>query len=174
METYAQDGNVFGLLRQHARGDWMPAMGECTPRLVFLTLGQHRHFDRLPGPGQGAGSQRNSWYERWAEAALGREMLLASGMARDLYLVAIDALVAAGALVRTGGTFGDAITLSPDALVLHTNLLMLTMPVGKRQQAVSEDAAAALPDMPCKDATHEHYTDQAPARGWQIDSSEAT
>ena len=170
LQTYAQDGNVFGLLRQAARGDWMPAMGERTPRPVFLSLGKHHHFDALPGPG--AASQRNNWYERWAEAALGREMLLAPGMARELVLAAIVALEAAGAAVRTRGALGDSIALAPGALQLHTRVVRLGTPAGKRQLAVPEDAATALLGMPCLDATHEHYSEQAAARGWLADRFE--
>ncbi|MBC7704127.1 MAG: DEAD/DEAH box helicase [Rhodoferax sp.] len=170
LETYAQDGNIFGLLRQRARSDWLPPMGERTPRPVFLSLGQHRHFDTLAGAGMGG--LRNNWYVRWAEAALGREMLLAPGLAKDLYVAAIAALETAGAIVRTSGAFGESIALAPDALQLHTDLVLLTTPAGKRHLAVPREAALALHDMPCLDATHEHYTEQAPARGWLADRFE--
>ena len=170
LATYAQDGNVFGLLRQHARSDWMPAMGERTPRPVFLSLGQHRHFDTLAGAG--TAGLRNNWYERWAEAALGRETLLAPGLAKALYLAAIAALEAAAAVVRTGGPFGDTIALAPDALQLHTDVAMLATAGGKRRLAVPIEAIPALLDMPCLDATHEHYTEQIAARGWLADRFE--
>ena len=170
LETYAQDGNVFGLLRQQARSDWLPAMGERTPRPVFLSLGQHRHFDTLAGAG--TGGLRNNWYERWAEAALGSEMLLAPGLAKEMYLVAIAALEAEGALVRIAGMFGDAIALAPAALELHTDLVRLTTPAGKRHLAVPREAVPALLGMPCLEATHEHYTEQAAARGWLADRFE--
>ncbi|MCV2356559.1 DEAD/DEAH box helicase [Paucibacter sp. B2R-40] len=164
LETYAQDGNVFGLLRQKARSDWMPAMGERTPRPIFLSLGQHKHFETLAGAA--TGGLRNNWYERWAAATLGRDMLLATGLAKELYLTAISALEVAGAMVRTTGDFGESIALAPQSLQLETDLVLLTTSAGTRRLAVPREAAAALLDMPCLDATHEHYTEQAPARGW--------
>lgn len=170
LQTYAQDGNVFGLLRQRARSDWMPPMGERTPRPIFLSLGQHRHFDTLAGAG--TGGLRNNWYERWAGAALGHVMLLAPGMAKDLYLAAIAALEVAGAVVRTGGAQGDTIALAPDALQLHTGLVLLTTAAGTRRLAVPEEAASALKGMPCLDATHEHYIRHIAARGWLADRFE--
>jgi DEAD/DEAH box helicase domain-containing protein len=157
LETYAQDGNVFGLLRQQARSDWLPAMGERTPRPVFLSLGQHRHFDTLAGVG--TGGLRNNWYERWAEAALGGEMLLAPGLAKEIYLVAIVALEAAcpGAYRRM---FGDAIALAPDALELHTDLVRLTTPLALHRRF---RGGVGLLGMPCLEATH----DATPSRRWR-------
>ena len=164
LETYAQDGNVFGLLRQKARGDWLPSMGERTPRPVFLSLGQHKGFETLAGAVNGG--LRNNWYERWAEATLGQEMLLATGLAKDLYLTAISALEVAGAVIRISGDYGDAIALAPDLLQLETDLVLLTTSAGKRQLAVPRSAAATLLGMACMDATHEHYSGQVTARGW--------
>jgi len=169
LATYAQEGDVFGLLRQQARRDWMPAMGERTPRPVFLTLGDHRYFDALPSA---TGGQRGNWWLRWADAVLTRDMLLAPGMARGLYVAAIEVLESLGALVRTASTRGDSIALSASALVLETDVVILTTERGKRHLMVPANAAAALLNMPCLDSSDERYVERSAARGWLADRFE--
>jgi len=163
LATYAQEGDVFGLLRQQARRDWMPSMGERTPRPVFLTLGDHRYFDALPAA---AGTQRGNWWVRWAEAVLTRDMLMAPGMARGLYIAAIEVLESLGAIVRTPSARGDSIALSASALVLSTDVVVLGTPLGKRRLMVPADAADALIGMPCLESTDETYVEKSVARGW--------
>ncbi|HRL78486.1 MAG TPA: DEAD/DEAH box helicase [Candidatus Accumulibacter phosphatis] len=48
--AYARDGNVFAFTRTQGRGEWLPGMGERTPRPVFLSLGRERGFDHLVNP----------------------------------------------------------------------------------------------------------------------------
>ncbi|PMX96848.1 hypothetical protein, partial [Pseudomonas sp. GW460-13] len=49
LTTYAGDGNVYALSKTAGRGEWLPKMGESTPRPVFLTVGNQRDFDKLTG-----------------------------------------------------------------------------------------------------------------------------
>lgn len=74
---YAEDGNIFGFAM--ARNEWLPSMGERTPRPTYLTLGTHQHFDKL------INARQRTWYERWMAACLGQQMLIASGMAEPIY-----------------------------------------------------------------------------------------
>src|SRR4051812_25359044 len=109
-------GNVWMLAKGGGRGEWMPQMGEYTPRPVLLTLGRHRDFDKLSGNG------RLTWYDRWAAAALGHQMLLAKGMASDLYVAAFDMLLREGVLIRTAHHSGDTLALNPEALEVDTEV----------------------------------------------------
>lgn len=160
---YAGDGNVYALLRMGGRGEWMPSMGERTPRPVFLTLGTQRDFDKLTN------TSRTSWFDRWAAAALGRQMLLSTGMAVDLFHVAAVALEADDILVRTTFHQGDTLAINPLALQLVTETVYLATPQGKRRLTVPASAAAALRGMPCIDATNELYEDVLPTGGWLAD-----
>ncbi len=87
LSVYAADGNVFALTTTAGRREWLPGMGANTPRPIFVTLGKHGDSDKLVGSG------RQTWYERWASVVLGPQMLLAKGMAADLYDEAIRLLV---------------------------------------------------------------------------------
>jgi DEAD/DEAH box helicase domain-containing protein len=148
---YAGDGNVYALLRTGGRGEWMPKMGENTPRPVFLTLGKQRDFDKL------SGTSRLTWYDRWAAAVLGQQILLAKGMAADMYRVAFDALLEAGILLQTPHHQGDTLALNPDALQLDTEVAFLATSGSKRKLAVPRRDADFLLGMPCLDAVESHY-----------------
>lgn len=155
--NFASDGNLFGFLR--GRSEWMPSIGSWTPKPVFLTLGQHREFDKLSG-------KQQTWFDRWAAATLGRQMLLGAGLAEAMYLEAIGRLESQGVLVRTDSTQGCSVALNPDNLVLYSSVTMLVSDRGRRRLTVPKDAAAALLGMPCLDAMQESYDDEEAAGGW--------
>jgi DEAD/DEAH box helicase domain-containing protein len=163
LATYAADGNVYGLIRSGGRSEWMPSMGERTPRPVFLTLGKQRDFDQLTN------IKRNSWFDRWAEACLNRQMLLAPGMAADLFHAAAAVLEEAEILIRTKNHQGDTLAINPQALELCVETAYLATPQGKRRLTVPANAAQALLGMPCIDATDEFYEDVLPTGGWLSD-----
>ena len=163
LAAYAADGNVYGLIRSGGRGEWMPSMGERTPRPVFLTLGQQRDFDKLTN------TQRNSWFDRWAGACLGRQMLLAPGMAADLFHCTAAVLEDSGILIRTKDHQGDTLGINPQALEFYVTTAYLATPQGKRRLTVPASAARALQGMPCIDATEESYEDVLPTGGWLSD-----
>ena len=163
LAAYAADGNVYGLIRSGGRGEWLPSMGERTPRPVFLTLGQQRDFDKLTN------TQRNSWFDRWALACLGRQMLLAPGMAADMFHCAAAVLEDAGILIRTKDHQGDTLGINPQALEFCVATAYLATPQGKRRLTVPASAARALQGMPCIDATEESYEDVLPTGGWLSD-----
>lgn len=161
LTTYAADGNVWLMAKGGGRAEWMPKMGEYTPRPVLLTLGKHRDFDKL------AGTSRPTWYDRWATAALGRQMLLAKGMAADLYNAAFEALVAESILVRTVHHQGDTLALNPEALEVDTDVAFIATSGSKRRLAVPRQAAAHLLGMPCLDAVESDYEQLIPeAADW--------
>ena len=157
LSGYARDANLFGFLE--ARRAWAPSMGERTPHPLFLTLGSHRGFQPLPAAGAARGT---GWMERWAEAALGQQMLFAPGMMRALHDAAVAALEQERVLVRTAGTYGDSLALEPGALVLRTDLVLLSSAGGQRRVVVPADEAQPLVGMPCLDAVSEVYARAEP------------
>jgi DEAD/DEAH box helicase domain-containing protein len=157
LATYAADANVWLLARGAGRGDWMPKMGEYTPRPVLLTLGTHRDFDKLTG------RSRHTWYDRWVSAALSRQMLLANGMAEDLYRAAFDDLVAAGVLLRTTHHLGETLALNPEALEVDTDVVFIATSGSKRRLAVPRRDADRLLGMPCLDSVESDYEQLIPA-----------
>lgn len=162
LPVYAGDGNVYGLIKSGGRSEWLPSMGERTPRPVFLTLGKQRDFDKLTN------TLKNSWFDRWAQACLGRQMLFSPGLAADLFLVVAPMLVDSGILIRTTHHQGDTLAINPDALVLYADTAYIATPLGKRRLTVPATAAAALQGMPCIDATDELYEDVLPTGGWLV------
>ena len=80
----------------------MPWFGDRAPRPVFLTLGNHRDFDRLA-------SNKRTWFTRWAGATLGQETLLPEKATEDLYGLAITSLESREVFVRTTGPQGDSL-----------------------------------------------------------------
>ncbi len=157
---YAGDGNVYGLQKSGGRKEWMPTMGDRTPRPLFVTLGNQRDFEKIRH------ATHPSWYDRWAEAALGRQMLMSKGLATELFFAAADALVTVGVLIKTEHHQGNTLAINPDVLVLTTDVVFLITPQGKRRLAVSKDDAPELVGMPCLDATDEFYEDTAETDGW--------
>lgn len=161
LTIYAGDGNVYALLKTGGRGEWLPRMGESTPRPVFLTLGKHRDFDKLNG------TSRQTWYDRWATVVLGRQTLLAKGMAADMNAAAVGLLVEEGVLIRTTHHLGDTLALNPDDLVLFTGLAFVATAGNKRRLAVPQDDAPHLLGMPCLDAVESSYEALIPeAAAW--------
>ena len=160
LTVYAGDGNVYALANTGGRGEWLPSMGERTPRPVFLTMGAQRDFDKLTT------APRDTWFDRWAKATLGRQMLLASGLPAELFKMTAPVLEEAGILLRTTHHQGDTLALNPQALVLDTRTCQLATPEGKRRLTIPQDAAEALAGMPCIDATYECYTEVQPGGGW--------
>jgi len=163
LAAYAGDGNVYVMTQKGGRNEWLPPMSDRTPRPIFLTLGKHRDFDQLTN------SKRNSWFDRWAAACLGRQMLLAPGMAADLFHAAAVVLEDGGVLVRTSDHQGDTLAINPQALELSVDTAYLATPQGKRRLTVPASAAQALLGMPCIDATDEFYEDVFPTGGWLSD-----
>lgn len=151
LATYAGDGNVYALSVTGGRGEWLPKMGQSTPRPVFLTQGTQRDFDKLHG------MRRATWYDRWAEAALGQQTLLSKGMASDLYAEALSAMLVKGLVVRTSHHQGDTWTLNPERLELHTDLAFIATEGSKRRLTVPKAIAENLLGMPCLDAPESHY-----------------
>lgn len=161
MSTYVADGNVWLLAKGGGRSEWMPKMGEYTPRPVLLTLGKHKDFDKLTG------TSRLTWYDRWATAVLNRQMLLAKGMAADLYAAAFEALVDAGVLARTPHHQGDTLALRPEALEVSTEVAFISTAGSRRRLTVARDDAEHLLGMPCLDAVESTYEQLIPeAADW--------
>jgi DEAD/DEAH box helicase domain-containing protein len=73
------------------RREWMPARWATTRPPGLPDTGEASSFR------QAQGNSRPTWYDRWAAAALGQQMLLAKGMAADLYAAAFEALLKARA-----------------------------------------------------------------------------
>lgn len=158
--NYAADGNVFGLQRSGGRKEWLPTMGEHTPRPIFVTLGKQRDFEVITH------NNHHSWYDRWAEAALGRQALITKGLPAELFLRAAEALEKDGVLIRTDHHQGPTLAINPEALVLSTEILFLITPQGKRRLSVDIADADALVGMPCLDATEEYYEQTVAANSW--------
>lgn len=158
--AYARDGNVFAFTRTQGRGEWLPGMGERTPRPVFLSLGRERGFDHLVNP------QAPTFFQTWLLATLGADGLLPGKADEAIYARAIDALVQEGVVLRIEAQPVDVVALNPAALVIETRLARLVSAQGKRALTVPDDAAAALLGMPCLDAAQETYAERLDAGGW--------
>lgn len=156
-DGYAGDGNVYVLSKKGGRGEWMPPMGEYAPHPVLLTLGRQQGFDKL------AGGSRPTWYERWADATLGRQALLGKGLAAELYQAAFADLVHEGVLVLNTHHLGDTLALAPEVLRLETEVAFIATAGNKRRLAVPARDAAQLLDMPCLDAVESVYEQRMPA-----------
>lgn len=163
MQEYAETANVWRLAKGGGRAEWMPKMGEYTPKPVLLTLGQHKHFDKL------AGRTKPTWYERWTEAVLSQQMLLSKRMAADLCQAAFKALVQHGVLLRTMSQQGDTLALNPEALEVSTAVAFLSTSANKRKLAVARVDAEQLLGMPCLNALEYRYDQLIPeAADWWV------
>lgn len=161
LSLYAADGNIYALAKTGGRGEWLPGMGESTPRPIFLSLGKHRDFDKLKG------ATRPTWYERWATVVLGRQTLLAKGMAADMCDQAIELLLADGLLIKSSHHSGDTLALNPEALTLFSEVAFVATEGNKRRLAVPRCDAEHLLGMPCLDAVESTYEALIPeAAGW--------
>jgi DEAD/DEAH box helicase domain-containing protein len=161
LATYAGDGNVYAFISTAGRRDWLPKMGERTPRPVFLTQGTQRDFDKLSGP------RRTTWYDRWAAATLGQQTLVDRRMAADMYGEALSMLLKHEVAIKTAHHQGDTWSLNPDRLELHTELAFIATEGSNRRLTVPRAAAHALLGMSCLDAPESRYTVLIPeAAGW--------
>lgn len=159
--SYAGDGNVYALSKTAGRGEWMPKMGESTPRPVMLTQGNQRDFDKLTGV------RRATWYDRWADAVLGQQALLGKGMAADMYAEALKAMVDAGLVICTSNQQGETWALNPERLEMHTEVAFIATEGSKRRLTVPQQQAHQLLGMPCLDAPESHYEVLVPdAASW--------
>jgi DEAD/DEAH box helicase domain-containing protein len=164
LSPLAREGTIWTLVNTAGRGEWMPGMSDRTPRPVFLSLGQHPDFDRLTS------SRGTTWWERWMETVLGRDVpLLPTNICEPLYRAAIEVAEAVGLCVRTAGRRGDAIALAPNALDLHTHTRSLQSTAGRRRLTVPAEVAECLIGMPCLDAPQEHYREVIEASDWWAD-----
>ncbi len=158
--AYARDGNIFAFTRTQGRGEWLPGMGERTPRPVFLSMGKERGYDHLVNP------QAPTFFQTWLLATLGADGLLPAKAEEAIYAKAIDALAQEGVLLRIDAQPVEVVGLNPSALVVETRLARLVSAQGKRGLTVPEDSADALLGMPCLDAPQEIYSEQVEAGGW--------
>ena len=161
MTNYVVDANAYMLGRGADRGEWMPKIGNYTTKPVFLTLGSQRDFDKL------SNSSRTTWYDRWAAAALGQQILLSKGLATDLYLAAFEALEKAGVVLRNAHHQGDTLALNPAELEVDTEVALIATKGSERRLTVPRRDAERLLGMPCLDAFESHYEQLIPeAASW--------
>jgi DEAD/DEAH box helicase domain-containing protein len=158
--NFARDANVYGFIRSGGRKEWLPSMGENSPRPFFLSLGRERGYDQLVEP------RATTFYQTWLSATLGADGLIPEKAEDALYGCAIDALVQEGVLLRIPTDSADAIGLNSEALILETELARIVSAQGKRGLVVPGDAAEALIGMPCLDAPQERYSRRVEAGGW--------
>ena len=160
MGNYVPDGNVWFLAHGQGRGEWMPRMGDRTPRPQFLSLGAHRSFDKLSNTGK-------SWYDKWGYACLKTQVLLTYQLLEDMYKIAFEAMVEDGILVETSHSTGAVLGLSPDALILSTDLAFIASKGRTRRLAVPRNDAASLLGMPSLEDLATNYIELIPnAADW--------
>ena len=136
--AYAGDGRVYALVKTGSSAEWMPKMGEHTPRPVLLTLGTQPGFDKLTG------SRRATWYDRWAAAVLVDQTMLVKGLAAEMYREALLAFKDAGILQLTAHHQGETWAIKPEALELDTEVAFVATAGSKRRLAVPRQDAAHL------------------------------
>ena len=161
LSGYARDGNFYAFARTQGRAEWLPGMGERTPRPMFLSRGKARGFDHL------VGAPARTFYQTWLSATLGADGFLPANAEEAIYAPAIDVLLQRGILLRLDVGPNDVIGLNADALVLETDVVRLVSSQGKRGLTVPADSADALLGMPCLDAPQERYAATEVAGGWQ-------
>jgi DEAD/DEAH box helicase domain-containing protein len=149
--AYAATASVCPGPKPAGRAEWMPKMGEYTPRPVLLTLGKQpaistscRQVSAPPGTTAG-------------RAVLGQQMLLAKGMAADMYREALRLFKEA----RHSGAYqpppGRHAGHEPEALELDTEVAFVATAGSKRRLAVPRQDAEHLLGMPCLDAPGVRY-----------------
>ena len=163
MGDFVPEGNVWFLAKGAGRGDWMPRMGDRTPRPQFLSLGAHKSFDKLRG------NTTRTWYEKWGYACLRDQVLLSYQQLADMYEVAFDAMVTDGVLVRTDHHTGPVLGLSPESLILSTDLAFIATKGRARRLAVPREDAQKLLGMPSLEDLATVYTELIPeAADWWL------
>ena len=161
MGDYVPEGNVWFLAKGVGRGDWMPRMGDRTPRPQFLSLGTHKTFDKLRG------AATHTWYEKWGYACLKTQLLLTYQLLADMYEAAFDALVEDGILVRVDHHSGPVLGLAPESLILSTDLAFIASKGRARRLAVPRVDAERLLGMPSLEDLSIAYTELIPeAADW--------
>lgn len=153
LSGYAHDGNVFGLLKTGGRSEWMPSLGNHTPRPIWLSLGQHRYFDHVS-------SQPGNWYNGWMTALFLRdEGLLVTKIAEPVHDLLIAELCVEGLLVRAqSDVLGDSVALNAERLQITSKVRQLLTAKNLRALSVPLDAVERLMDLPCLEAFGERYT----------------
>lgn len=158
--NYAKESNIYSFMYSQGRREWVPSMGDRMWRPIYLSLGQHRGFDKITkAVGQTS-------YQTWLNATLGSSGLLPQKIEVPLYDAAIKALEDVGLLIRTTSDAGDSIALNPATLTLQTEVVALISPQGKRRLTVPKDVSEKLKGMPCLDAPQEKYENIVEAGGW--------
>ena len=160
MGTYVPEGNVWysGEGRRSERVD--AAHGRPDPAAVFLSLGDHRTFDRLRG-------NTRTWYEKWGYACLKAQVLLTFPQLADMYQAAFDAMIADGILVQTDHQSGPVLGIAPEALILSTDLAFIASKGRTRRLAVPREDAEHLIGMPSLEDLTTAYSEMIPhAADW--------
>lgn len=154
MQAYLDDAKISSFMFAKSRSEWLPPLGDKTPHPVFLTLGNHREFDKLTG------SLRKTWYQNWFDACIGDDVVLVQkGLAEAAYIEAIEILIAQEILHRhTSEIFGPSIGLSPQSIYLYSQTQLLFTEDKKRRLTVPAEAAELLVGMPCLDSVSIRYS----------------
>ena len=151
---YASDGNIWGFIKSRGRGEWLPPMGDRSPKPTFLTLGQHRYFDSITA------IKGLTWYQKWLDATIGSEHQMALAGAPHFYREAVHALEESGLLRITEGTQGDTVSLNPDHLLIHTDTVSLSNDRKTRRLTIPRSIAPRLLGMPCMDDLAHTYVQE--------------
>lgn len=160
LDQYVEDANIFAFLK--GRNEWLPPMSNRTPRPIFVTLGNHRDFDRLV-----TGFQK-TWYENWFDVCIGTNLVLTQkGACEAAYAEAIQCLCNEGILFKCESErFGNSIGINADALNLYRETRMLFTGDNKRRLTVPTEIASDLVGMPCLDAVTLNYASVGEVDSW--------
>lgn len=161
LQSYFEEGKIYVLSQISAASPWLPNMSERSPRPVFISLGDHKEFDKPT-------KSPNNWYERWTQVVLQQEVLTAKGLPTDLFLMAVEELVAANVLIKAQSNWGESLALNPALLILTTQTTWLSTAQGKRKITIAKSDFEHLKDMPCLDALQEKYTESISPQQWHI------
>ncbi len=152
LNNYQEDANLYAFIK-HA-SEWLPPMSDRTPHPTFITLGNHREFERLT-----KGVQK-TWYVNWFDACVGNSLVLVQkGICDAAYEEAVNCLNAEGILaICEHERLGKTIGIHAQALNLYTQTSWLLTEDKKRRLTVPAAAAPWLIGMPCMDAVAISYT----------------
>lgn len=158
LDEYVENADTYSFTKRKARNEWLPPMSDRTPRPIFLTLGQHRHFDRL------INASPKTWYENWFQVCMSSQLLLTQETCEDAYKEAIEYLCNAEVLfIRKNERLGDSIGIRLDALNLYKDTCWLLANDKKRSLTVPREIANELMGMPCLDSFDIKYDSQSDA-----------